>query len=78
MKDLASLVMESLEKKKKEYKFIFLDEKKNELKLVRSKFHLRSANGKSLGFYIEYYDGALWGEDIKESKTKHWRYIGKI
>lgn len=74
MKSLGCRVMESLEKEKLGYKYVFYDPKKDQFRLVLEARTLVPQNRD----YYHYYDGDLWGKDIWIDKTKHWQYLGVL
>ena len=73
MKTFYQRVMDSLEKDKENYRYIFYDLKKNRLYFVKSMFLLMPKKIK----YLDYYDGKLFGKHIPVSRCENWIYIGK-
>lgn len=74
MKNLYESVMTSLEADKENYKRIFFDPIENQLMLVKSSYRLIPDNS----MWWIYYDGQMWGQDIPESKTASWFYVGDL
>lgn len=72
--NFADKVYDRLKAEEIKYRYIFFDQKNNEIKLVRSSFKLMP----ECRMYFDYYDGKLFGNHKPFSRAKNWIYIGDL